>query len=188
MINRKVALSAGHSNQNGKDNGAVYHGRVEGKETVKLRSDLVKKLKDHGIIANADVDSNVTFETVKLFKEYFGEHDIVIDIHFNASSSPSATGVEVLIPTKYSTMEYAMAVDMASVISYALGIRNRGVKREDESARGKLLFMSINAETILIEICFISNKTDMARYDTNYNKLVDKIAEVILNYKTIQTL
>lgn len=188
MINRKIALSAGHSNQIGKDNGAVYHGRVEGVETVNLRKDLAAKLKEQGIIANVDIDSNVTFETVKLFKEYFNEHDIVIDIHFNASPNILATGVEVLIPTRYSTMEYAMAVDMASIISYTLGIRNRGVKREDDSARGKLLFMSINAETILIEVCFISNKTDMSRYDKNYSKLIDKLTEVIKNYKSIQTL
>ena len=40
----------------------------EGKETVKFRTDLVKMLSTKGVTANVDSDSNVTFETVKLFK------------------------------------------------------------------------------------------------------------------------
>jgi len=188
MITRKIAISAGHSNKEGRDNGASYNGRVEGKEAVKFRTDLAKMLATKGVTANVDSDSNVTFETVKLFKEYFEEHDILIDIHFNASSSSTATGVEVLVPTKYSTMEYAMAVDISNTISTTLGIRNRGVKREDESARGKLAFMSIDAETILIEICFISNKSDMAHYDTKYDLLLDKLTTLLINYKSIQIL
>jgi len=34
MITRKIAISAGHSNKEGRDNGASYNGRVEGKEFV----------------------------------------------------------------------------------------------------------------------------------------------------------
>ena len=188
MIKRKLALSAGHSNKQGRDNGANYNNRIEGVEAAKFRSDLVKALEKRKIVANVDIDSNITFETVKLFKEYFGEHDILIDIHFNTSTSPTASGTEVIIPTKYSTMEYAIGIDICNTISTTLGIPNRGVKREDETPRGKLAFMSIDAETILIEMCFISNKSDMARYDTKYETLINKLADLLTNYKSIRTL
>jgi len=188
MINRKLAISAGHSNDPDRDNGANHNGFIEGVETVKLRNALVTEFKTAGIIVNVDDDSNVTKETVKLFDQYFGEHDILIDLHFNAYHDETANGVEVIVPEKYTTMEYAMACDICRVISDSLNIRNRGVKPESQSARGSLAWMRLNAETILVEVCFISNKKDMTRYKANFNKLVKEIVNIISNYKRLQIL
>jgi N-acetylmuramoyl-L-alanine amidase len=188
MITRKLALSAGHSNETGKDNGASYNNRIEGIETVKLRNALVEEFKLHHVTVNVDDDKNVTKETVALFSKYFEEQDILIDLHFNAAADVKATGVEVIIPEKYSTMEYSMGSDICRTISNTLNISNRGVKPESMSARGKLAWMHMIGETILIEVCFISNIKDMAKYDANFTLLVKELVSMILNYKSLQIL
>jgi len=188
MITRKLAISAGHSNTEGRDQGANTHGRVEGLETVKLRDLLVSNFKHNGITVNVDKDDSVTKETVAVFKQYFDEHDILIDIHFNASTNERATGTEVIIPEKYSTFEYSIASDVCRTISNVLGIHNRGVKTESQTARGHLAWMTMNAETILIEVCFLSNETDMRKYYSYQVKLVKELVNIISNYKSLQIL
>jgi N-acetylmuramoyl-L-alanine amidase len=188
MITRKLAISAGHSNTEGRDQGATNNITTEGKATVDLRNRLVAKFKEQKITVNVDKDNSVTKETVSVFTEYFDEHDILIDIHFNSSNNETATGTEVIIPEKYSTFEYSIASDISRTMSNVLGIRNRGVKTESQTARGKLAWMRMNAETILIEVCFLSNLNDMERYIAKRDTLVTELVNIISNYKSLQIL
>ena len=56
--------------------------------------------------------------------------------------------------------EIQFATAMAKTISDTLKIKNRGVKSEILSHRGRLGILHITNNSILIEVCFISNKRD----------------------------
>lgn len=180
---RRIAISAGHSNVQGQDQGAEGNGLIEGVETVKIRNRIKFHLERMGCKVSVDPDSSVTWKTVALFKKYFSARDVVIDLHLNAASSDRATGVEVLIPEKYSDFEHDLATELASEISSRLKIRNRGVKTELQTPRKKLLWMTIPAENILIEFFFISNPHDVSSYLINFDSMCVGTANIIFKHK-----
>lgn len=181
--NRRIAISAGHSNVQGQDQGAVGNGLIEGVETVKIRNRIKYYLETMGCKVSVDPDDSVTWQTVALFKKYFGPKDVVIDLHLNAVADPRATGAEVVIPNEYSDFEHDFATELVAEISSRLSIRNRGVKTELKTARKKLLWMTIPAENILIEFFFISNPHDVSSYNLNFDSMCYGVANIIFKYK-----
>lgn len=182
---RRIAISAGHSNVKGEDRGAISNGYVEGELAVDLRN-LIKIMckQQHDVNVSIDPDNSVTFKTVALFKEYFNKGtDICVDIHFNASSTGLASGTLVLVPNNASQFEIDLATEICKWISTTLNISNRGVQPERYSARKKLLWMTIPAETILIEVCFIDNAKDMSSYSKNKIPLANGLANILVNFK-----
>ena len=182
MIPRKIALSAGHSNTKNRDNGAVIGNAVEGAMAVEFRRLVARQLKArYNYTASVDKDDSVTSQTVSLFRQYFGLRDILVDFHFNSSSNAKATGVEVIVPKIYSLFEYELGSVLSKTISDLLSIPNRRVKTELETARKKLMFMTLQSETILVEICFISNPKDLATYEQYKEDLADEVAMALYN-------
>jgi len=182
-MKRRIAASAGHSNVPGQDMGAQGNGIIEGNETVVLRNLIVQEFRNRKEPISVDPDSNVTFKTVALFKQYFGKEDILLDIHFNASSNPKATGCEVLVPAYMDIQERDLATNLVAAVSGVLNISNRGVKTELQSARKKLLWMSIPAITVLLEVCFISNPSDVSKYNAHKEELAKVITNILLVHK-----
>lgn len=179
---RKIFISAGHGNVPGKDMGAAGNNYVEGKEAAILRELIARKLSNiHGITAVLDDDKNVLSDTLRYFKALTTPDSIVVDIHFNAGPT-TATGTEVLIPSPASAFETQLAKQLCWVISDVLGVKNRGVKNELQSHHGRLGWLRLNGENILLEVCFISNASDMQRYVNNSQTLATAIAGVLANY------
>jgi len=185
---RKIFISAGHSNKPGKDQGAAGNGFIEGQLSVEFRNLLVSELKSMGVTPITDVDSNVLTESLTFFKNLTAKDSIVLDIHWNAGP-PSATGVEVLIPSENSSVERNLAKDLADEISNTLSIPLRGshaglagVKTESESHHGRLGWMRLTGENVLIEMCFISSKSDMESYQKNKSTIAKKIAKILYDY------
>ena len=161
---RKIFISAGHSTVAGKDCGASGNGFVEGVLAAELRSLIVKKLQNiHGISPVVDADDSVLSQTLNAFRILVSPDSIAVDIHFNASDNKDANGVEVLIPAEPSKFERDIAGNLSDVISDTLGLKNRGVKTEIESHHGKLGWMRLNCENVLIEVCFITNTHEIGR-------------------------
>jgi len=182
-MKRRIAISAGHSNLQGKDRGAVSQWMVEGVETVKLRDLVVERFKKLNQKVNTDPNSNVTYQTVALFKKYFDANDIVLDIHFNASTNPNASGTEVIVPNDATNIELAIATELSSNISTLLIIPNRGVISEKNTPRKKLLWMTIPSINILLEVCFLSNERDCMVYELQKERVADTIVDVLLKFK-----
>lgn len=180
-IPRKIFISAGHSNVSGRDRGALgVNGTIEGELTVALRKKVVSELNRLGANPITDIDRNVTRETVTFMIRNLVSRDIAIDIHFNAATK-TATGTEVLIPFKSSEFERHLGNLLSYNIATVLGIRNRGLKTEADSARGRLIFMTPNCENILIEVCFITNENDMKLYNEKQNQVATIIAKCIIS-------
>ena len=90
--------------------------------------------------------------------------DLDISIHLNAGGG---TGVEVLYT---STSGKEWATKLSKVVSDALGLKNRGAKKRDNL----YVLNHTKATAVLIECCFVDNKTDKAKWD------VDKCAKAIV--------
>jgi len=173
----KIHLTAGHHR---KDAGATYNGRKEADETIKLRNDITKKLREKGVEVwndNDDWDLNRVITEIRKFSK---SDDIVCDIHFNAGG-PTATGCEVFVADDANAAELALAKALVDTIASTLIIRNRGVKREKDSQHKKLGMMRPTGLNVLIEVCFISNKYDMQQYDAFFDLLVEETANVLAN-------
>lgn len=181
---RKLFLSAGHSP---KEPGAWGNGYREELLAIEFRDLLVAELKTLGVTPTIDDNNNALAKTLAYFKNMTASDSIVVDIHWNASSNPDATGTEVLVPSEYTSFEYNLAAMLASEIKNSIGTKLRGtngVKTEADSHHGRLGWMRLNGENILIEMCFISNPSDMQKYQNNKNKLARNLAVILKSQLT----
>jgi len=186
---RKIFIGAGHSNKVGKDRGAAGNGYIEGELAVELRDLITLELKNLGISPIIDENQNILSETIIKFKNITSSNSIVLDIHWNAAT-PKATGTEVLIPKEFTLFEKTIAEKISLTISETLGIvkrGNNGVRTEAESHHGRLGWMRLNGENILLEVCFISNESDMVKYQKNKKILALNIAKILFEYSQENT-
>ncbi len=114
-----------------------------------------------------------------------------ISVHFNAlnhlAKDGVTTGVEAVIKPvpgdddKYTktkkTMKYKVANMICSNIS-RLGFRNRGVKFRDDL----FVLNQTNEQTVLLEICFVTDPDDAQLYKKKKKQIAQAIADAILNY------
>ena len=180
---KNIYLIAGHEVINGKGTGA--HGFIdEAVEALKLRDDVTSVLRNKGIKVITEHNISKLREVVSWLKSLVSSKDFVIDIHFNASTNPKATGTEVLIDDTSTSLEKMFSREIADTISESLKIKNRGVKFENTTRHKRLAIISDPsvATNVLIEVCFVSNKSDVDAYKKNYDLLVTNLANIIEKY------
>jgi N-acetylmuramoyl-L-alanine amidase len=170
-------ILAGHSNT---DPGAVANGVKEADLTKGLRDQICGVLAEKGITYQRDNDAHNLTQVLKDLRSHEG--DLILDIHFNASGDFKATGVEVLVPDRANREEIAFANKLCGTVAHTLGIRTRGVKSERDSARGRLAIMQPAGNNILLEVCFISNDTDLAAYEEYEGELAEVIADLVADF------
>jgi N-acetylmuramoyl-L-alanine amidase len=171
-----ICLSAGHHL---KDPGASYGRYVERDLTIELRDLTADFLTEMGVSFILDKD----FETLGqyLHRIRTGSGSVVLEFHFDAAG-PTATGTTVYIPDgKRVPPCDGMARDIAEMGARVLGIRNRGVLPASKSARKKLAIMDESGIVNLVEVCFITNPADMAKYEAQKRRYAQETA-MILNY------
>lgn len=179
LIPTVVFPSAGHHNN---DPGAVYNGIKEADKTKELRNLISKYLGSHKHIMDNDWETNSQYQN--RIKPASGS--VIFDIHFNASTNSIASGTEMIISNSASENSKKMAAELASGTSLILGIPNRGVKTEKQTARGKIGILNLPAGiSVLAEVCFLSNLSDMAKYDTNKDRLACFYAETLIKYDNL---
>jgi N-acetylmuramoyl-L-alanine amidase len=175
---RKVFVIAGHG---GSDSGAVGNGYIERDLTIELRDLIIKELAGLGIVAITDSNTNALKETLAWLRGKFGSKDILFDIHWNAASNPEAKGTEVIVADDANQFEKSLAYALLKVFT-GLGFRDRGVKPESLTARKKLGWMRPHAENVLLEVCFITNLTDMKLYHANKQTIARRLAIELSEY------
>ena len=180
---KNVYLIAGHEVVNGKGTGA--HGFIdEAVEALKLRDDIAIILKNKNIKVITEKNVSKLKEVVSWLKSLVSSKDFVIDIHFNSSTNPNATGTEVLIDDTATSLEKMFSRELAETISESLKIKNRGIKLESTTRHKRLAIISDPnvATNVLLEICFVSNKNDVESYQKYYDSLIKDLASVIEKY------
>ena len=187
---RTSFISAGHSTVPGRDRGAVGNGLIEGVEAARIRTRVVQILRSwFGKIAIVDVDDSILSQTIAFFRNKTTSNCIVLDIHFNAAADARATGTETFVPSDATSFELDLAFCLSHVAHTTLGLRKRGnfrgragVKSEAESHHGRLGFMRLTGENVLIEVGFISNPNDVKAYQENFERYCQDIALVLYKF------
>lgn len=190
---RKIFISAGHSVRRGRDMGAAGNGFVEGELMAEFRNLLVRALKQKGVNPIVDKDDSIFSETINYFRNLTTNSCIVLDLHTNAAS-PQARGTETLVPATPSNFELDLAQALSLAVSQDLDIPLRGrtqgregVKTELQSHHGRLGWMRLTGENVLMELFFISNAAEVAKYQERKVRLANRIAEVLIEYARLPT-
>lgn len=177
---RKIYLTAGHR---GGTTGANYNGIKEAEETIWLRNEIAKMLKRKGVNVEIDNDDASLSEVIATINAECKKTDICVDLHFNAVANPSANGTESFKPFNSSDIEIEIAEDLLYATCMTLGTKNRGVKREGEGTHQRLAMLSdVKCNSVLLEICFISNIADANKYKEKKDELVIILAEQLLRH------
>ena len=184
-----IFLSAGHHL---KDPGAVSNGLQENLLTIELRDMIVRELQSSGKVLDKDFKIDDDKETLSQYLQRIktGNGSVVFELHFDASGLAEATGTTMLIPAREWTKEFIIeekfGKEVVNCCSTILGIKNRGVIDETQSHRGKLGLMREEGINGLLEVCFITNKEDLRKYNLNKKVLAKLIAELLIKYDELR--
>lgn len=176
---RNIFIVAGHSNDPNGDRGTSAFNYFEGDLAIELRDLIINEAKKNNITVKTDSNSNALVQTLRWIRTLVVASDLAIELHFNASAVSTAGGTECIIPRTPSNVEKRLAADLSFNISRILGTRFRGTKREDETPRKKLGWMRIPCENVIVEICFITNPIELAKYIDRKEAVARTILESI---------
>lgn len=167
----KFLISAGHSTVPPRDLGAVGNGFTEAYLALELRDMVAEKMRERGadvIEDGVDDENRPLRDAVKLARKV----DTAIEFHWNAGP-PAATGIEVLSkPDKK-----PLAKKIAAAIHDATNLKLRGDagwKSDSSGQHHRLAFCE--AGGLIVEVCFISSKVDMAAYTSAKDAVAENIA------------
>ena len=177
-----IFISAGH-NPNGikTDPGAIGNGKREADLAVEFRDLVIAELVKKNIKYVADSDSERLGQYLERIKT--GSGSVVLEFHFDAAANAKATGTTVLIGGDADKNDKDFAKELVEATADILGIKNRGVISETESHRGRLGLMRESGTVALLELCFISNSSDLAAYDNGKFKLAKSISDILIKYE-----
>lgn len=169
-----ILVSAGHTNKAGQDRGMQGNGYIEGVEATKLRDDVAAKLRSLGCAVIEDGSDGVN-DPLKRAIALARTANIAVEFHFNAGPS-TATGIEVLAKPKHKKLAQSIAKSIAD----ATGLKLRGEQgwKSDSSGQHHRLGFCI-AGGLIVEVCFMSSKSDMTAYADHYHELVLNLANAL---------
>lgn len=174
----RICFDYGHG---GSDPGAVYNGRKEADDNLKLGLAVAKELRRHGVVVD---ETRATDKTMSLSErsrmENKTSYDYFISFHRNAFKPEQANGVETFTYTS----QTAKAKELAEKIQRELakiGFTNRGVKKANFHVLRKT-----KAPAVLMEIGFIDNTSDNRIFDNKFNEIVAGITKAILEQLKIK--
>lgn len=170
----KIVIDAGHG---GANPGAVYQGRRESDDALKIAMALGRILEENGydVIFTRTTDTTQSVGQKAAIANEEGA-DLFVSIHRNAGEYPGQySGVQTLIYD-----DSGMKKEMAQQINENLekvGFRNAGV-----SIRPNLVVLnSTQMPALLVEAGFIDSNTDNELLDSRFQAVVQAIADGIMD-------
>lgn len=169
-----IMMDAGHG---GRDPGAVYNGRQEKDDALRLTLAVGENLQNNGIDVEYTRTTDV-YETPyeKAMEANEAGVDLFISIHRNSfPSDNTAFGVESLV-YDLSGLKLEIAESVNQQLE-AVGFRNLGVK-----ARPNLVVLKrTKMPAVLIEVGFINSDVDNRLFDENFNDIALAISDGIMD-------
>lgn len=169
---KTIVITAGHSNV---DPGAVANGLKEAALAVELRDIVASKLREKGyeVITDGQRGDNKSLnDAIKLIPR----GDVAVELHFNAAAATTAAGVETIAPPKHKALAQRISKGIADVLGSKLR-GDAGYIDQSKSARGRLGYVS--AGGLIVEVAFISNKSEMATYQAKKWLVASAIVEAL---------
>ena len=169
-----IMLDAGHG---GAEPGAVYDGRQEKNDTLRLVMALGEILQNNGVDVLYTRTTDV-YETPfeKAMEANRAGVDLFVSIHRNSYPvNNQVSGVESLV-YDLSGLKYEMAQEINEQLE-TIGFVNLGV-----TARPNLVVLKwTQMPAILVEVGFINSDTDNLLFDENFDAIAQAIASGILD-------
>jgi N-acetylmuramoyl-L-alanine amidase len=174
-----IYLLAGHHIEGGKGTGARTNVCDEAVFAAELRNAIALALRARNVPVWEDRDEVSQSAQILELSKKVNCQDIVLDIHFNASTSPNAGGVEVFVPDnpKPIALDFAHALVKKTARIMGSCLRRSkhrelplGVKCHTETQHGdKGLFLMRTLQdkcdvVCLLEVAFLTNPVEMKRY------------------------
>lgn len=179
-----VALDAGHG---GSDPGAVYNGRQEKDDNLRLAKAVGDILEGRGVNV-VYTRTNDIYETP--FKKATDANeagaDYFVSFHRNSVENPNtASGAQTLIYSRGGEKE-RLARNIQDNLT-ALGFKDMGIVERPNL----VVLKRTNMPAVLIETGFINNEKDNAKFDRDFDAIAQGIADGILSTigygETVQT-
>lgn len=173
----KFVITAGHATVDKLDSGAVYNGIKESEIMTEFRNIVALKLRQHGhtVITDGEGTANKTLRSaISLIR--INQPVYALEFHTNASSAPTATGVECISLPK----DKDVCRQISNAVSRVLELRIRGDRGwidQSASARGRLGY--VNAGGIIVEVFFLSNREDLRKFREKQWLVASAIADVL---------
>ena len=176
-----IFLLAGHHKN---DSGAVSGDLKENELNRELQQLVLKRLEQLSPQTEVYTDPfDLTLsQVIKQVKSKATADDVLLEIHFDSAVNVSATGSTAIVANNARFRSQNIAKDLVEITSSILNISNRGVWNEKKSNRGRLGVLHTAANSVLLEVGFIVNKSDMASYEKHKHWLADDIARILLKY------
>lgn len=178
-----IILTAGHTGPQTGAHGVQIEnvGRLdEGSETIALRNRIAEILTEqYGITVMTDGDTEKLGVLVQRINKNVSNESLCIDIHLNSSTNPDANGTEVIVGNDASEYEINVAVRLLNSTAKALQTNIRGVKTESETPKKRLAMLHLDCNSVILEVCFCSNKEDSRKYMKMKEKVAQALAETI---------
>lgn len=169
-----IMLDAGHG---GTDPGAVYKGRKEADDALKLTLAVGEILQNHGF----DVEYTRTTDVYespyqKAMEANEAKVDYFVSIHRNSYPTDNqVSGVESLVYS-LSGIKYEMAKNINEQLE-SIGFVNLGVQ-----ARPNLVVLKrTKMPAVLVEVGFINSDTDNQLFDESFYDIAGAIADGIMD-------
>lgn len=172
MAEQKVILDAGHG---GSDPGAVFRGRQEKDDTLRLALAVGKALEDRGIQVEYTRTEDV-YQTPFEKAEAANNSGADFFVSFHRNSSPEENqyqGTEVLVYDRNGE-KYEMAQNLLGALGEA-GFREIGVKERP----GLVVLRKTSMPALLVEAGFINSDEDNEIFDSQFDRMAEEIAEAI---------
>ena len=169
----KIAIDAGHG---GADPGAVYQGRQEKDDNLKLALAVGERLQNSGLDVYYTRTEDI-YQTPyqKAMAANESGADFLVSLHRNSSEYPNQyTGVETLIYDKNGE-KAEIAEDINEELEN-IGFRNNGVKIRP----GLVILRMSKMPAVLVESGFINSEEDNRLFDEEFDRIADAIADAIL--------
>jgi N-acetylmuramoyl-L-alanine amidase len=169
-----ILISAGHTNVQGQDRGVASGKFYEGVETLKLRDRIATLLRSRGVSTLEDGADGIN-DPLKRALALAKAATVAVEIHFNGGV-PKATGIEVLAKPKHKDL----AQKLAGAVHAATGLvlrGDKGYKPDDSGQHHRLAFCE--AGGLILEVCFLTNSSDMAAYVAHFEDIAQGVADVL---------
>lgn len=177
-----VFISAGHNPKGQRDPGAVKGPLIEAILTEEFKKFVVPICEGLGLKTITDRDDERLADYLRRIQT--GAGSVVLEFHFDAGPE-GGNGSCVIIGSDADRLDKAFAQELLEATTSTLGTKNRGVLTEAQSHRGRLGLMREQGTVALLEVCFITSKEDMAKYNYKKIELATKIARIVKKYEDL---
>lgn len=175
---RKIYLSAGHQVKNNKGNGAISVFGDEAKLTQMLRNRIeeisIYHYREYSMYVD---DEYMTLNDVINVINKLNNFDLALELHLNSVSDSSAAGTLCIIYNKKCTEARKYANAICKITADALGTENLGSRTMGSLGRNLAFLRRTTCPAVILEVCFLSNESDMKKFWINWETLCQKLCD-----------